>query len=89
MPRPAGAGTGAGGTKRKARGGLRVAGDAHGPLEQFRIKELVDIPVAGVDLDITNSTVWMAVAAAGVIAVMVGGTCRAGCNRLPSSPTSS
>ena len=51
-----------------------MAGDAHGPLEQFRIKELVDIPVAGVQLDITNSTVWMAVAATGVIAVMVGGT---------------
>ena len=51
-----------------------MAGDAHGPLEQFRIKELVDIPVAGVELDITNSTVWMVVAAVGVIAVMVGGT---------------
>ena len=51
-----------------------MAGDAHGPLEQFRIEELVDIPVAGVQFDITNSTVWMAVAAAGVIAVMVGGT---------------
>ena len=53
-----------------------MAGDAHGPLEQFRIKELVDIPVAGIELDITNSTVWMAVAAVGVVAVMVGGTHR-------------
>ena len=51
-----------------------MAGDAHGPLEQFRIEELVDIPVAGVQFDITNSTVWMVVAATGVIAVMVGGT---------------
>ncbi|MCY3981639.1 MAG: F0F1 ATP synthase subunit A, partial [Alphaproteobacteria bacterium] len=53
-----------------------MAGDAHGPLEQFRIKELVDIPVAGIELDISNAAVWSAVAAVGVVAVMVGGTHR-------------
>ena len=53
-----------------------MAADAHGPLEQFRIRELVDIQIGGVELDITNSTVWMAVAAGFVLVITVFGTRR-------------
>ena len=38
--------------------------DAHGPLEQFAIKRLVPMEVAGIDVSITNSALFMAIAVA-------------------------
>ena len=34
---------------------------AHGPMEQFKIKPLVDLNVAGFDISYTNSAAWMTV----------------------------
>lgn len=39
-------------------------GAAHGPLEQFEIRELVPIHVGGWDLSFTNSSLWMLLAVA-------------------------
>jgi len=38
--------------------------EAHGPLEQFAIKRLVPMEVAGIDVSITNSALFMAIAVA-------------------------
>ncbi|MGF1627024.1 MAG: F0F1 ATP synthase subunit A [Alphaproteobacteria bacterium] len=38
--------------------------EAHGPLEQFEIKPLIDINVGGLDISFTNSSLWMAIAVA-------------------------
>jgi len=46
------------------------------PLDQFKVKPLVDIEVAGVDISFTNSSLWMLITAAFVIAFMLIGSQR-------------
>lgn len=46
-----------------------VHAEAHGPLEQFEIKPLIDINVGGIDLSFTNSALWMLIAV-GVISLL-------------------
>src|SRR5690606_32343157 len=43
--------------------------EAHGPLEQFEIKPLIDINVGGIDLSFTNTALWMAIAV-GVVSLL-------------------
>ncbi len=43
-------------------------GGGHNPLEQFAVETWIDIDVAGLDLDITNSARVMAIATAAIIA---------------------
>src|SRR3990170_8934002 len=38
--------------------------EAHGPLEQFAIKRLVPMEIGGIDVSITNSSLFMAIAVA-------------------------
>ena len=50
-----------------------MASEAHGagghsPLAQFEVTKMVDLQIAGLDLHITNSAIWMMVATALVIA---------------------
>jgi F-type H+-transporting ATPase subunit a len=47
--------------------------EAHNPLEQFQIKRLVPMEVAGVDVSFTNSALWMVIAIALITALMVYG----------------
>ncbi len=47
-----------------------------GPLEQFEIKPIVPIEVAGVDVSFTNSSLWMVFAAVTVTALFMLGTQR-------------
>ncbi|MFN4088338.1 MAG: F0F1 ATP synthase subunit A [Alphaproteobacteria bacterium] len=44
-----------------------------GPLEQFQIKPIVPIEVAGIDLSFTNSALWMALAVASATFFIAGG----------------
>lgn len=46
------------------------------PLDQFKIKPLVDIEVGGIDISFTNSSLWMVICAVAVIAFMVIGSQR-------------
>lgn len=45
----------------------------HSPLAQFEIKRLIDLNIGGVDASITNSTVWMLIAIAGITIFMLVG----------------
>jgi len=47
--------------------------EAHNPLEQFQIKRLVPMDVAGVDVSFTNSALWMVIAIALITALMLYG----------------
>ena len=47
--------------------------EAHNPLEQFQIKRLVPLEVAGVDVSFTNSALWMVGAITVATALMVIG----------------
>ncbi len=47
--------------------------EAHNPLEQFQIKRLVPMEVAGVDVSFTNSALWMVIAIALITALMLYG----------------
>jgi F-type H+-transporting ATPase subunit a len=47
--------------------------EAHNPLEQFQIKRLVPLEVAGVDVSFTNSALWMVIAIALITALMLYG----------------
>ena len=49
-------------------------GEQHSPLEQFEIKELVPIEIAGNDISFTNSALMMLIAIALVIMLMLLGT---------------
>lgn len=44
-----------------------------GPLEQFEIKSLIDIPVGSVDLSYTNSALWMTIAVVAGTGLLVYG----------------
>ncbi|MEK9662464.1 MAG: F0F1 ATP synthase subunit A [Alphaproteobacteria bacterium] len=46
------------------------------PLDQFKIKPLVDIEVGGIDISFTNSSLWMLITAVVVIGFMVIGSQR-------------
>lgn len=45
-----------------------------GPLEQFVIKPIIPIQIAGVDLSFTNSSLWMAIAVVSVYTLIMLGT---------------
>lgn len=47
-----------------------------GPMDQFKIKEVYPIEVAGYDLSFTNSSFWMLVALAGISVFLFIGTAR-------------
>ncbi|MCW3848683.1 F0F1 ATP synthase subunit A [Sphingomonas sp. LB-2] len=47
-----------------------------GPMEQFEIKKIVPLEVAGYDVSLTNSSFWMLVALAGISIFLFIGTAR-------------
>ena len=42
-----------------------------GPLQQFEIKQLIDISIGSVNVSFTNSSLWMVLSTAGVIVFMI------------------
>jgi F-type H+-transporting ATPase subunit a len=50
----------------------------HSPMEQFEIHKLIPIEIGGVDLSFTNSSLWMMLAVAGGIALLLLGVKRDG-----------
>ncbi len=45
--------------------------ESHSPLDQFKIKKLVDIEVAGLDLSFTNTSLYMLIATFAIVAFML------------------
>lgn len=60
---------------------MRVAQDKEmvavaGPLEQFEIKPLAEMQIAGIDVSFTNSSLWMVIVVTALTFFLVGGTRR-------------
>ncbi|MAW79983.1 MAG: F0F1 ATP synthase subunit A [Parvularcula sp.] len=49
---------------------------AAGPLEQFEIVKLVDLPLGGIDISLTNSSLWMLIGTGAIILFFVFATRR-------------
>jgi len=47
---------------------------AHSPIEQFNIKSLADIQIAGIDVSFTNSSLMMVIVVAALSFFLIGGT---------------
>ncbi|MEC7490305.1 MAG: F0F1 ATP synthase subunit A [Pseudomonadota bacterium] len=50
------------------------SGEKHSPLEQFEIKELVPVEIAGNDISFTNSALMMVIAVGLILLLMIVGT---------------